>query len=260
MSPGRRWIGACALCVSAASLAALAPAAGAAPWFAPVAVSEQEGLVPHVALNARGDALVAWTGPGFSGVEIAERPAGAAFGPPRRLGDGRYPLVAMNESGEAVVGWPSEAGLSVAVRRAGGDFGQPRLFSEPEGAPEGYFRGHSVSIDPAGNAVVAWLQAPPADETGARTGERRVLAARRPAGAEFGAVETLGRVGAGCQVLTTMDASGRALVAWRGRLRSVPPTSAGASTRPRRRPARASASRSCSPIRTTAAAPAPSRT
>jgi hypothetical protein len=81
---------------------------------------------PSVAVNPAGDALVAFTPQGGSGVRVAERRAGGNFATPRLLsgpnGFGR-PVVALNARGDRVVAWIGRAGIQARIAPAGRSWG-----------------------------------------------------------------------------------------------------------------------------------------
>jgi PKD domain len=109
----------------------------------------------HVVLNGLGEALAVWRTSGGE-VRVARLGAGSSsFGVPVTLGTSpARPSLAMNEEGEAVVGWPVAMGMDLATAPAGGSFGP--LESVPSvngGTPEQ----SEVTIAPGGTAAAAWL-------------------------------------------------------------------------------------------------------
>ncbi|HKP89821.1 MAG TPA: hypothetical protein VJT75_07560 [Thermoleophilaceae bacterium] len=144
-------------------------------WSKPEAVSSGKRGVryPKVAFDGAGAATLVWErGPrefpddGASRVKqelrVAVRPPGGRFGRPRKLSktgeDARDPEVAVNARGDAAVVWNATHGrnlpgsrVGVAVRRAGGDFGPPRLITPPG---ESFLP--RATIGPSGELVAVW--------------------------------------------------------------------------------------------------------
>ncbi len=179
---GLEGLGATLLCAAAALV--LAPSTFGLTWGAPKTISSSGELTqndPSTAMDARGDAIVAWATYHSSNfdcpcrVRAAVRSAGGSFGTPvtvatsatgtDSLGDVH---AAMDSSGDAIVVWdegtPKSLGMITgedhkvyaAVRPAGGSFGAPDVISvagataDGGGAPQ-------VAMDSAGDAVVAWV-------------------------------------------------------------------------------------------------------
>jgi len=111
----------------------------------------------HVTLNGLGEALAVWRTSGGE-VRVARLGAnGSSFGVPVTLGSSTSkPSLAMNEEGEAVVGWPVAMGMDVATAAVGSPFGVPEnIASADGGTPEEA----ELTIAPGGTAAAAWLTA-----------------------------------------------------------------------------------------------------
>jgi hypothetical protein len=136
------------------------PAGGA--WEVPVTLAEStSGLAPVLAVDPQGDATVAWSrgeGGGASVVELATRPAGAAWGSPVEISsstehEAAFPEIAVNGRGDAAIAWrDAEAGgvaLKARDREAGGAWSAPAtlLAAAPQNSVE------SVALDEQGAAI-----------------------------------------------------------------------------------------------------------
>lgn len=145
-----------------------------------------------LAVNAAGDAVVAWSrnaGPGLQVVQARVRPSGGTFGPAEDLGPtigcafvgivGPEPQVAIDGDGDVTVAWLARAAngnqvIAAAQRPAGGGFGTPVNLSDDARGARG-----DLALDVAadGGAIAAWSRS-----DGTRF---RVQAAIRPAGGAF---------------------------------------------------------------------------
>lgn len=169
---------------------------------------------PTVAMNAGGDAIVAWSRSDGANriVQARMRPAGGAFGPtddaissPGEDADGA--TAALDAAGGAIVAWSRSDGANERVQAAsapaGGSFGAPVDLS-PSG---GDAFSPALAIDPAGDAVVAW-----STETGP---DQIVQAARRPSGGGFALpVDVSAPTGRSTDVVIGIDDEGSPLVVW----------------------------------------------
>jgi hypothetical protein len=213
-----------ALAVGLGALAALivAPVASALTWQAAATLSAPGELTqdePSAAMDAAGDAVVAWASTNSSAyscpcaVRVAERSAGASFGSPATLAtsteqgaEGIYGVqAAMDASGEAIVVWDAwhEKPLGpitgiidevyAAVRPAGGSFGAPQLLSV-EGSEADGGGAPRVAMDSAGDATVAWISGLGWFSTDP---EPQMQVARRPAGGSFSAPQAQASWGSG---------------------------------------------------------------
>lgn len=138
---------------------------------------EDDAANPVVAVNAVGDAAVAWSEGEESAanecVRLATRPSGGAFGPAVTVSaegsNAEFPQVAIDASGEPTVAWMDNAAVIVAEGPSAGPFAKQRL-----GFPASF---PSLSEDGAGDALVAWEDPE----------ERSAEASFRPAGGGFAA-------------------------------------------------------------------------
>jgi hypothetical protein len=152
-------------------------------WRAPVFVSPagEQASVPKAALDARGRALVVWTGYSSASfmVESASRGTTGPWSQAVTLArgiSGDFDM-AMNASGRALVVWDGQAGMTrVASRSPTGNWTAPTTLSSPND------QGHNprVALNASGTAIAVWMGAPPG--RAAQTLE----AAIRPAGGRFG--------------------------------------------------------------------------
>jgi hypothetical protein len=190
----------------------------------PVAVSRGTTVTetPTVAIDAAGDAIVAWERFDRSGthdvVQVAIQAAGQAFSAPAGLSarsrEARLGDVAMDAAGDAVAVWtdgrpgrePLNGVVRAAIRSAGAGFTQPIVLAR---AGSGAF----VAMNPAGAAIVTW-----APGTSSFYYVPGALVALRAPGGPFSppALIAHGRiVGAyGAQPIA-ISGSGDAILAWR---------------------------------------------
>lgn len=174
--------------------AAARPAGGR--WSAPVRLSAagETAAVPHVAFDARGNALAVWqrTRAGRSSIRSARRPAGGRWGRSvavARISPGggaefATPRVAVDAKGNAAAVWTNVTSgnmgaVQAALKPAGGAWRAPATLS----AGNGRSFAAQVVIDGAGNVVAAWL-----DYTG-----RLVRAAVHAPGGHWGRPKLLSR-------------------------------------------------------------------
>jgi hypothetical protein len=137
-------------------------------WSAPVALTSDESE-PGLAVNGRGDAVLAWIGsdPADHAREVVQasfRRAGGRFSDPVTIAAGHLnwpPSVAIDARGDAAVTWnqeeprgPFPGPIFVAERPAGGGWSAPRRLS---GRQE---RTYSpvIAMSGRGSAVVAWTR------------------------------------------------------------------------------------------------------
>jgi PKD repeat protein len=132
---------------------------------APVTLSAagKKALLPTVAMNDRGDTIVAWTrGEGSMGVVQASfRPAGGSFGAPMSLSPGgesaTAPRVAIDDAGDATVVWDRYNGVHELVEEATrpaatGNFSKAAVLSnEAESAIQPF-----VAMNAEGDTAVTW--------------------------------------------------------------------------------------------------------
>jgi len=171
-------------------------------------------MVPHVAIDGKGNALVMWRQ--FDGteyrVEAAYRPKGGPFAPAFTVSDpgenGGYARVAFDKKGNGLAVWERSDGanwlIQAALRPPGGAFGPADTISTP-GADS---VDPHVAIDKKGIALAMWQRS----DGGFNY---RIQSALRPAGGAYGAPETLSDPGepAG-DVHIAIDKKRNALAAW----------------------------------------------
>jgi hypothetical protein len=195
-------------------LALLPISASASPWSRPVQLSSDVGSRPDVAVSPRGDAIVAWNGAGVKSVWLADRPAGALFGTPRRVADGSAPHVAVNQNGLAVLAWSAGAsGVRAAIGPVGA-LGGTETVSGPEHPAGTGWSPLDVAINARGDVLVAWAEPVPPQREGYPAEEARLVAAWRPAGGAFGEPQVLGTYGLALSLQVALDDSGRGVITW----------------------------------------------
>ena len=154
---------------------------------APVTLSAagKKALFPTVAMNDRGDTIVAWTrGEGSNGVvQASYRPAGGSFGAPVNLSTGgesaTAPRVAIDDAGDSTVVWDRYNGANEVVEEATrlaatGSFSKVAVLSnEAEPALQPF-----VAMNAEGDTTVTWTESNGTDQI--------VQVAVRPAGGTFG--------------------------------------------------------------------------
>ena len=192
-------------------LAALPAAEAAAEWSEPRPVAPgaaQTSPLPPFAVNQSGQAVVAWNDP-RRGVRVATRRAGASsFARPVTVPGSRdsgQAVVAINDRGDVVVGWPTYVrdcacqAVSASTRRAGSSFRQAQIVSlagENAGQPV-------VAIGPGGTAGVSWQS------------EAGVEASFARRGGAFGRPAQISRYELGYQHALVFDGRDRATAFWR---------------------------------------------
>jgi len=152
--------------------AAMRPAGGSFSKPVNLSARRQNAGGAQVAINQAGDAIVVWNreiGKHSSVVQAVLRPAGGSFSKAVNLSrvskkkDVLPPLpeVAINPSGDAVVGWVrhiTKSGIwrvQAAMRPAGGDFSKPVNLS-PAFRETAFTATPDVAISPSGSAIVVW--------------------------------------------------------------------------------------------------------
>lgn len=205
--------------LAAGLVASAAPSAWAAPaWIAQpdLTASGDSASVPSVAMNAAGDAIVAWqrsSGPSLL-AQASLRPAGASFSAPLTLGPAGSaalgpPQAAIDGAGNTIVVWQRPDGLApstivqAAIRPSGGAFGEPVTLSAT-----GAVSAHPhIAMNPAGDAIVVWDRVAGQDAI--------VQAAVRPAGSVFSAPLDVSAAGLQSPLpRAAVDAAGTATVVW----------------------------------------------
>ena len=185
-------------------MATLAP--GARRFSAPRVVASSEYTNPQVAMNERGDALIAYESQ--QGLTLRRWPAGGALGRPEPVSTELvWPSsLAVSAGGTAMVGYQERDRLVVQIGAPGKPFerhvvGRPR----PEDTP-GYFLHSSIAVgmDAAGNAVAAWVDDAHQTTRGQTDPRPLVLAFKRHDAAGFGAPRDSG--------VTALDIGRKAMV------------------------------------------------
>jgi PKD repeat protein len=183
---------------------------------------EREHATASVAMDGKGDTLVAWNEPvgGYEAIEVAWRPAGGTFEKPiavSPIGVRAFsPAVAMNSRGDATVAWlwlplggfPGEGIIDVATRSAGGAFTAPVQIAGSDSNA-----GLDIAMDQGGDTTIAW--------THYNDAYHLVQGSTRPAGGAFSKAVTLsGASDGGSENVSAtgptiaMDSSGDTTIAW----------------------------------------------
>jgi len=188
-------------------LALGAPAAGAPSWHAPVQISTGDrALGPELAVSPAGDAAVVWdqeVGPDCASspaslqcahiVQLTTRQHGtSSWLAPIELGRpgiGDRPQVAINDAGDAIVGWVHDIGrdrvLQATFRpRSASAWPEPSDISEPSLGIQDF----RIGLDDRGNAIALWAER-------AETGVALRIATRSADAGGWGAARTLSRPG-----------------------------------------------------------------
>jgi hypothetical protein len=198
---------------------AVRPAGGTFSPPQTISYHREKALDPRIAMNSRGDAIVAWDVQVPTGclIRAAFRSAGGAWGAPRTVPDGHEYCrgrhgVAIDERANAIVAWVAMRGSTMLVETAERDakgrwsaqpvIGRASAVAEPPGAPQ-------VGMDARGDAIVVWMD--PALVLG---GRRTMWARIRPVGRGWGAKERIGDVAYESSLSFAMNARGDALVVW----------------------------------------------
>ena len=205
----------------AAAMALGFPAAAVAnTWSGPVRIPGPTGLtVPHVAMDAAGEAVVMWSD-GNGHISASIRSAAGRFSAPQTLVFGpdgtavRAEQLAVGRDGTAVVVWAQAARRSphyrvmASVRRPHGRFGPARMV----GRAQSVFRSNpDAAVSSTGTIAVVW----------SRNDAPRIAMAVR--GGRFGASRALR--GWGAQVVVAFAADNRLYAAF-GRAKDGPMTPA----------------------------------
>jgi hypothetical protein len=189
--------------VQARTLSA-AGALGPAQTLTPAGVP---GWRPQVALDAEGNAVVAWLGQSFR-IHARTRSAAGALGPVRTLSyasqSAANPQIAVDAEGDALVTWHNNATHRFQGRTlsSAGALGPIRTLSaEVLGSL------HQIASDADGDALIAWVRL---NGTHYRVEARALSAAGFP-----GSVVTLSRAGQHAKnARVVMDADGDAVFSW----------------------------------------------
>jgi hypothetical protein len=122
------------------------------------------GIVPQIAMNAAGEATVAWSSPSQA-VTVATRSAADSYSNPVMLtGSGEStgtPAVAIDEQGDSEVVWMESNGfVEGSTESAGGKFGEPVRLSSG-GKTLGPV---SAAMDSQGDGVSSWVSSEGAND------------------------------------------------------------------------------------------------
>ena len=136
-------------------------------WPAPATVGQ--GATPVVALAPDGRAVTAWEGGPFTApvIQASVRPPGGTWSTPVTVGtDARAPLIGIDRSGNAIIGWPGAAGddIHTASLPAGGSWTPVRTLATNYGS------GLAMAVNSAGSAVLTWATKAPGPGTYADSG------------------------------------------------------------------------------------------
>jgi hypothetical protein len=186
-------------------------------WESSTVVSQpgEEAGNPHVAIDAKGDALVVWRGEseGHEFVRASYRSVGGAWGQPTNVsseGEQVQQLrAAVDPDGDAIVAWAGNTGevgghdiTRAAYRPAGEEWEAPAALS----ADGGNAFPSDVVFDTSGNAAVVWQRSDGSSNL--------VQAAYRPAGEGWEPAVDLSEEGKqGMDAVVVLDAPGDATVA-----------------------------------------------
>lgn len=186
-------------------------------WEAPTVVSQpgEEGGNPHVALDAKGDALVVWRGEdgGEEFVRASYRPQGGVWSAPANVSSPGEHVESLRDAvdpeGNAIVAWSGDMGKEgeygiahAAFKPVGGLWEAPVELS----ADGGNSFPSDVIFDTGGNAALVWQRW---DGT-----TNLVQAAYRPAGEEWEPAVDLSEEGKqGMDATVVLDAPGNSTVA-----------------------------------------------
>jgi hypothetical protein len=138
-----------------------------AEFGAPVLLTERATDHPSIAMNERGQLVVAWTTVDGA-VEVAQGSVGGGMGAARELQpvrEGERPWTtsaAIGANGAAMVAWPTisqvQPPLRAAYRPAGGEFG-PAEDASPSGSAGAFGPTPAVIVDSRGVATIAYTTA-----------------------------------------------------------------------------------------------------
>jgi hypothetical protein len=210
----RGWMACLAMAGLAAGAMAVPTVSRAASWTHPVVLAGPLPKAsfldrsPTVAINHRGQSLVAWNADPAHGrrVVVAIGTARGRFGAAVLLSrTGTVRAAALADDGTAIVVWEErDHSIRAAVRSAGGRFGHAQRIS---GTAGGTFSVPTIAVDRASNVLVAWTRS---FRVGSR-GTEKVEVVSRPAGRAFSPVATIGE---GQDVRVAFNARGDAVASW----------------------------------------------
>jgi hypothetical protein len=199
---------------------AVRPAGGTFSPPQTISHHREEAFEPSIAMNARGDGIVAWDVQGPTGclLRAAFRSAGGTWSAPRTVPGGREVCrtshrVAIDGRGDAIVAWVAMRGSAMLVKTAWRGakgrwsaesvLGRASAVAEPGGLAQ-------VGLDARGDAIVVWMDPAPV------LGGRRTLWARiRPVGRGWGSTARIADLAYESSPSFAMDARGNASVVWK---------------------------------------------
>ena len=163
----RKHVQAFTVCLISAGCAAALAAPAQADWSETGTLEgfEANAVWPDAAMNARGDAAIAWVSANHDAIDVSLRPAGGTFGAPLKVSkDGEIastPSVAIDPDGNAIVVFPSghhdnpplENGVKATFVSASGDVVGPLKIGS---SFTGGVRASGLGMDAAGNAIAWW--------------------------------------------------------------------------------------------------------
>ncbi len=129
-----------------------------------VSAEESQASQLQVALAPTGEAVIAWrdlgAGPGQRRLRVAARPAGVeSFGAVSTLATGEplLPSVGIDDEGGAFIAWTDGDQVVTALRRPGGQFGNPESLARPNLEAKGEL---VMEVAPSGFTVLAFTEGP----------------------------------------------------------------------------------------------------
>jgi hypothetical protein len=178
--------------------------------------SGQNAFAPHVAVDAGGDAVFTWEGPGVTGtgsqVQARARSAAGTLSPAQTLSPSGYNAfqsqIAVDADGDAVFTWTRSAAgtidrIQTRARSAAGTLSPVQTLSNP-GQNAGFAQ---VAVDADGDAVVTWTRSDGTND--------RVQARARSAAGTLSPVQTLSTGGQNAsQPHVGVDTGGDAVFSW----------------------------------------------
>ena len=196
--------------------------------FAPARRIAGNALSGLVALDARGNAVIAWDQSIVrrrrAAIDVVDRDADGRYGPVSVIASGAVSLrgLAVDPAGQAVVVWDSGAfpatGIQAATRQPSGQFSAPvSIVPSTVGASSA----GGVAIDHAGRALIAWDGRYDGASSGLGHPHVHVtplaVGATAPGATQTLATPTLGQVDSDPQI--NVDGAGDSVVAWQNTTR-----------------------------------------
>ena len=187
-------------------LATSSLAAGSTTWTAMTTLSPQAGSL-GVATNSSGAVVIGFRTNQSNQTQAVSGTIHGNFGAPVVVGSDygtavRPIEVALNDAGQAVLGWVTDDFAKVVTRNAAGTWSAPTQLAGSNAD------GIGVAIDAAGNAIAGF------GEDQATFGVTAVYASRLPAGGIWGPATLLSTLNAGGKVAVVGDPNGTVVVSW----------------------------------------------